>query len=230
MRSYVFIILTTFLLCFFLLEQAWERGLVFPLGALSFAHVGLDVSHHQGEIDWAKVSGHKPKIDFVYIKATEGEDHKDTRFAENWQKAQQAGIKVGAYHFFTLCKPGDLQFQNFLDSVPVLVDAMPPAIDLEFGGNCSNRPDRDDLLADVLVFARQAEKYYGKKPVLYVTKGFYRRYLRGSELGFPFWVRDLIWQPSIPTHQGWDLWQFTSRARVSGINTPVDLNAAKKLL
>ena len=61
---------------------------------------GIDVSHHQGPIDWTAlpVQG----VDFAYIKATEGGDHRDTRFAENWRASRAAGVRRGAYHFFTL--------------------------------------------------------------------------------------------------------------------------------
>ncbi len=230
MKNVVFGSVIFFLLGFFLLEQAWERGLVVPLGAYSHEYLGLDVSHHQGDIRWSEVSDNEPKIDFVYIKATEGKDHKDTKFLENWQQASLTGIKVGAYHFFTWCKTGQEQFENFKDSVPVDISAMPPAIDLEFGGNCSARPPRQQLLANLSVFAELVETHYGKKPLLYVTKGFYRHYLKAANLDFPFWGRDVIWQRRIPIHRSWSYWQFTSRARVSGIETPVDLNAAKVLL
>src|SRR5690349_2704594 len=60
---------------------------------------GIDVSHHQNEIDWRKVA--HDDVSFAFIKATEGGDHRDTRFATNWKEAQAAGLKVGAYHFFT---------------------------------------------------------------------------------------------------------------------------------
>ncbi len=230
MKKLIFTGIILFLIGFFVLEQAWERGLVMPLGAFSYSHVGLDVSHHQGDIDWPMVRGNDLPIDFVYIKATEGKDHKDTQFKQNWVGAMESGIRVGAYHFFTLCKTGQEQFENFKDSVPVDLRAMPPAIDLEFGGNCSHRPTRKELLSSLDEFASRAQKHYGKNPVLYVTKSFYRHYLRGEDLPYSYWVRDLLWRPRIPTHKAWNYWQFTSRARVQGINTPVDLNAAKTIL
>src|SRR3954453_10276082 len=57
---------------------------------------GIDVSHHQGQIDWSavKASG----IQFAYIKATEGTEFTDATFAENWRNSNTAGIVRGAYH------------------------------------------------------------------------------------------------------------------------------------
>ena len=67
---------------------------------------------HQGPIDWQRVAG--DGIGFVYMKATEGGDWVDATFAPNWAGARAAGLKVGAYHFFTLCRAGADQAANFL--------------------------------------------------------------------------------------------------------------------
>ena len=73
---------------------------------------GIDVSTHQGAIDWAAVAG--DGIDAAYVKASEGATFEDDRFAENWAGAKAAGLEVGAYHFFTLCKEGEEQAANLL--------------------------------------------------------------------------------------------------------------------
>ena len=94
---------------------------------------GIDVSHHQKEIDWRKVA--RDDVAFAFIKATEGGDHRDTRFARNWREAQAAGVKVGAYHFFTFCRSGLDQARNFLGALGPETGTLPAALDLEFGGN-----------------------------------------------------------------------------------------------
>src|SRR5689334_19896361 len=58
---------------------------------------GIDVASHQGAIDWEAVAG--DHMAFAYIKATEGGDFTDDRFAENWDAAGAAGLDRGAYHF-----------------------------------------------------------------------------------------------------------------------------------
>jgi lysozyme len=55
---------------------------------------GIDVSHHQGAIDWARVKGSGQA--FAFIKATEGVDFRDTRFVENWRRARAEGLATGA--------------------------------------------------------------------------------------------------------------------------------------
>src|SRR5262245_35091013 len=96
---------------------------------------GIDVSHHQGPIDWTRVAA--AGTDFAFIKATEGRDHVDREFAVNWVESQRAGVPRGAYHFFTFCTAGVDQAEHFLRVAPPAPDALPPVVDVEFGGNCS---------------------------------------------------------------------------------------------
>ena len=58
---------------------------------------GIDVSHFQGEVDWGAVAA--AGVRFAFIKATEGLDDVDPRFAQNWQGSRAAGLLRGAYHF-----------------------------------------------------------------------------------------------------------------------------------
>ena len=118
-----------------------------PLGAGE--RYGIDVSAHQGTIDWGRVS--RDRISFAYIKASEGRDFTDRFFARNWSEAGQAGLDRGAYHFFTLCSPGRDQARHFLSVAPPHSGpgVLAPAVDLELVGNCSRRPARADLQAEV---------------------------------------------------------------------------------
>ena len=97
--------------------------------AQDYAIRGFDVSHHQGEINWKKIS--PVQYQFVYLKATEGGDFKDRNFQENWLKAREQGLHVGAYHFYRLCRDGKVQAENFIATGPNKADALPPVIDLE---------------------------------------------------------------------------------------------------
>lgn len=128
---------------------------------------GIDVSHHQGDIDWQLLKSEK--LAFAYIKATEGGDFKDPRFHTNWEEASRSGIARGAYHFFTFCAPGVEQAANFIQSVPIEAEALPPVIDFEFVGNCNDRPAKESLLQDIRAFVKQIELTYGQSPVFYVT-------------------------------------------------------------
>ncbi len=104
-------------------------------------------------------------VAFAYLKASEGGDHRDRRFAANWQAARQAGIAVGAYHFFTFCRPGAEQAANFLAAAPTTADALPVAVDLEFGGNCGARPDGVAMRRELDAFLALVEAREGKPSV-----------------------------------------------------------------
>ena len=80
--------------------------------AKSYDVVGIDVSHYQGKIDWNMIE--KQKIDFAFIKATEGSSHIDECFEDNWSNAQDTSLKIGAYHFFSFESSGKKQAKLFL--------------------------------------------------------------------------------------------------------------------
>ncbi len=180
---------------------------------------GIDVSHHQGLIDWRAVAA--DDVVFAYLKASEGGDHADSRFAANWRAARQAGLRVGAYHYFTLCRSGAEQARNFLAATPPDADALPPVVDLEFGGNCGTRPDGATLRRELDAFLGPVEQRTGRPAVLYMTDEFRAAY--GKALpDRPQWRRSIVFAPW--GGQAWTIWQFHNRGRVEGIKGPVDLN------
>jgi lysozyme len=182
---------------------------------------GVDVSHHQGEIDWVRVAG--ADVHFAFIKATEGGDHLDTRFEHNWLAAGEAGLVRGAYHFFTFCTPGPVQADHFLAVVPPDPGALPPGVDVEFAGNCKAWTDIDSIRGELGAFLERIEAAWGRAPFLYITRESERRIIRGHFDEYPTWVRSLILRPG-GRDPKWIFWQYTDDGSVPGIETPVDLN------
>jgi len=180
---------------------------------------GIDVSHHQGQIDWGgvKASG----IQFAYLKATEGADFTDAKFAENWRNGKAAGVVRGAYHFFTLGTSGQSQADHFIATVPADADALPPAIDLEFSGHNKDRhPPPEEFQRELATFWDAIVAHYRKVPVVYTATDFQKQYLRFMPIE-RLWIRDLVLRPD----PGWTFWQFSNRGRIHGIPGFVDLNA-----
>ena len=85
---------------------------------------GIDISKWQGPINWASVKS--AGTQFAYIKATEGGDHVDERFLENWDGAGRAGVPRGAYHFVFWCRSAEDQMAWFKRNVPNDPTALPP--------------------------------------------------------------------------------------------------------
>ena len=185
---------------------------------------GIDVSHHQGRINWKRVHG--DGVGFAYIKASEGAGLRDPRFAENWRDAKAAGIGRGAYHFFTLCRAGREQATNFIATVPREAEALPPVVDLEFGGNCAARPDRLRLLKELRDFIAMVEAHSEKTMILYVTREFDAAYRVSSAFDRPLWLRSIFFEPRYGAHR-WVMWQANPRRRIAGISGPVDWNVVR---
>lgn len=190
--------------------------------AQDYAIRGFDVSHHQGEINWKKISPRQ--YQFVYLKATEGGDFRDSNFQQNWLKAREQGLHVGAYHFYRLCRDGKVQAENFIATVPKKADALPPAIDLEYDSNCINTYTKEQLLKEIQVMHDQLHKHYGKQPIFYISKSFYHIVLMGNFTETPLWVRDYDGKPELKDGRQWTFWQHSSQGKIAGIPKAVDLN------
>jgi lysozyme len=182
---------------------------------------GIDVSHYQGSIDWQAVAA--DGIDFAYLKATEAGDWVDETFATNWDGARAAGLDVGAYHFFTFCRTGADQAANFLRVVPDDGD-LPPAVDLEFPNNCSQRSSKDDLQRELKVFLDRVEEALGEPVLLYVEDDFDERYDIVDTFSGATWERNM-WRR--PGNDRWTFWQCSDVAQVDGIDGGVDLDVRR---
>jgi lysozyme len=183
---------------------------------------GIDVSHHQGRIDWSRVAA--DDMSFAYIKATEGGDHVDTRFAENWEGAGRAGLTRGPYHFFTLCSSGEVQARNFLTVVPADPNGLPPAVDLELAGNCSARPDKATVHREIREFLHLVEDGLGQEALLYIGNDFESMYGVREVFDRPLWHLRFLLRPDV---DGWVVWQVMGFAQIEGIAGNVDLDVLR---
>ena len=183
---------------------------------------GIDVSSHQGSIQWQRVAG--DEIRFAYIKATEGSDFTDRRFVENWRGAGAAGLRRGAYHYFTLCTPGADQAANFLRIAPPDAGALPPAVNLELVGNCATRPSRADLERELAAFLERVEGAWHVPMVLYVGDEWERMYPSRKRLGRTLWQLRVLRRPR---QAQWVVWQVHGLAHVEGVKGRVDLDVMR---
>src|SRR3954469_6537413 len=126
----------------------------------NYAIHGIDVSHHQDDINWDLVKNMQVKnikIGFAFIKATEGIGRVDSHFNQNWFRSKDAGLCRGAYHFFLATKSGKLQAQNFIDVVNLKRGDLPPVLDVEQTYGVPT----ERLRREVKVFLQTTEQYYG---------------------------------------------------------------------
>jgi lysozyme len=186
--------------------------------AMKYKIKGLDVSHHQGKINWKEVN-EQNNFRFVYIKATEGEDFIDNQFQTNWREAQKYMV-TGAYHFFSMESTGEAQAALFIKTVPKQEVSLPPVIDLEIGLGY----DHEKVKLQLHKMVELLKQYYGKNPILYVTYDTYNQYVKGDFAELELWLRDILKHPKLDQRK-WMLWQFNDRGKVHGISENVDINA-----
>lgn len=201
--------------------ESFFRPRAFPPDRAEFPIRGIDVSHHQGRIDWQRVAA--DDVAFAIIKATEGGDYVDDTFAQNLRQARAAGLAVGAYHFFTFCRPGADQAKNFISTVPPGGQLLPPVVDIEFHGNCPHRPSPAELGAELLAFLGPVEAAYGKPAIIYITDDAAPTYSAHIAIRHR-WLRSIAMPPK---EDDWVYWQYLDTGRVDGISGDVDLNVLK---
>ena len=195
----------------------------------SFAVHGVDVAKWQGDIDWRllKATG----VSFAFIKATEGGDHLDAKFQQNWRRAREAGVLRGAYHFYYFCRPAEEQARWFIRNVPKERGALPPVLDMEWNAHsktCGSRVPREQALREMRTFLKIVQRHYGQKPVIYTTVDFHRDVMRGEFNDYDLWLRstkDHV-DDVYPSRKGrWVFWQYTATGRAAGVEGDIDLNA-----
>ncbi|WP_022765978.1 GH25 family lysozyme [Butyrivibrio sp. XPD2006] len=174
---------------------------------------GVDVSHHQGEVDWDKLS--KEDISFAFIKATEGSQYKDEQFDRNWGKAAATELRIGAYHFFSLDSSGADQAENFCNTVEAVKDMLPPVVDVEPYGNYQDpgQLDKEKMMAELGDFLIGVESYYGLKPIIYTTEEWLP-VLEEKFSDYDLWIRNVYGKPDPATN--WTFWQYSNRHVLSG--------------
>ena len=128
----------------------------------------------------------------------------------------------GPYHFYSLCRGGAEQAANLIATVPKEPGMLPPAADLEFGGNCEARPSVEEFRAELDVFLETVGGHYGARPIIYTNPRFYGRYLDEDPPDVVWWVHAPIVQPR--GSPDWTFWQYFSAPK-DGVSGRVDRNA-----
>lgn len=183
---------------------------------------GIDVSHHQGKIDWKEVAKDK-QIKFVYIKATQGTSIKDKNYEQNIKGARRQGLRCGSYHYLSCLTSVRSQFRNFQKAMRGHKQDLIPMIDIEHEG--VKRWSKKQVQDSVALFAKLIERKYGKKPLIYSHVNFYNSHFTPRyNKYFLFLSRYSSERPSIKGVGRHNIWQFTDRGRVRGIHGNVDLD------
>lgn len=184
---------------------------------------GIDISHHQGEIDWSRLSlatYRERPINFVFMKATEGGDFVDDSFRYNFAQARERGLVRGAYHFFLPDVSAEVQARNFISQVQLQPGDLPPVLDIEVMG----KGGEEELQQRAATWLSIVERHYGVAPIIYASYKFKTNYLSNPPFTrYPYWIAH-YYVEDLEYKGAWTFWQHTDRGRLDGIDTRVDLN------
>ncbi len=180
---------------------------------------GVDVSHYQMQVDWDTLL--TQNIDFVFIKATEGESLQDSLFIKNWEALGRRDVIRGAYHFFHPSVSIEGQFQNFTKRVKLESLDLPPVVDIEVTNGESATNIRDALKQILL----KLEAHYKIKPIIYTNQKLYNEYLQNAFSEYPLWIaRYNTIEPELIDGHHWTFWQYGNRGQLRGVVGDIDFN------
>lgn len=220
--------------------QTWEVG----ENELAQESYGIDVSYHQGVIDWAQVA--QDGVDFAIVRvglryAESGVLAEDILARYNMQEASANGIAVGVYFFSTAATEEEaLEEAAFvLDIISGYPITYPIVYNCEMFDDSDNRHssltvEERSHLADVFLSAIEAEGYtgmfYASKNELTANTKWETNYLQSE---YRIWVAQYPGDETGATPEGTstytgrhEMWQYTSEAQVAGISGTVDRNVA----
>ena len=200
------------------------------------SQTAVDVSDLQGKIDWERVS--EDGIDFAMIRLgrrgyTEGNIYLDDYYYENVSGVQSEGMPFGVYFFSqAITEDEAIEEANFVIkhlsgsgiSYPVVFDHEP----VESADGRANNLSKNELTHITKAFCQKIEDA-GYTPMIYGNAFDMERLNLNDLKGIDVWYAE--YESSQPTGQfDFAMWQYSSTANVSGINTQADLSILFKPL
>ena len=193
------------------------------------AVLGVDVSAHQGEIDWEQVRS--AGMEFAIIRIgyrgyTSGGIYEDEYARANLEGAKAAGLKVGVYFYSQALDEGEaLREARFcIDALEGIALDLPVVFDWEYAGEDTRSAEmtHDALMACTRSFCREVEEA-GYEAMIYFNPHIAENFLTLEELQeYPFWLAmytdEMTWPYAV------EMWQYTATGSVPGISGNTDIN------
>lgn len=203
---------------------------------------GIDVSHHQSDVDWDNMalycdnngnvyankntnSPYRQPVFFCYMKATEGATVKDKTYSVRMIEAQRHGIARGAYHFLHIGTNINDQIKNFLETATWTTGDMPPALDVELETEITEFGIEQSQKV-ILEWLEIVENKLGVRPIIYTREGIKNKYLNDVRFDkYDFWIAR--YSENQPNNFDWLVWQKTDRGYMAGTKGQIDINLFK---
>ncbi|MCX7744266.1 MAG: GH25 family lysozyme [Flavobacteriales bacterium] len=181
--------------------------------------LGMDVSHYQGKIDWQQVKK-DGKIQFVFIKATEGKSITDSLYWKNYFNCKNYNIPCGAYHYFIPGVDGAKQAHHFLSNCKIEKGDLRPVLDIEV----MHWEGATALHREIDRFMQVVKQKTGQEIILYTGNNFYKKYLKAYYPNHTIWLAHYNIPNIHHRTNKWHIWQYTETGKVKGVPGFVDLN------
>lgn len=190
---------------------------------------GLDVSRHQGKVDWNHWWRRGKR--FVWVKATEGTGYRNQFFTQQYNGSYRRGFIRGAYHFALPDQSsGAAQARYFSrhgGGWSADGKTLPGVIDMEYnpyGPTCYGK-SKKAMAKWVNDFSRTYHATWGRWPVIYTSRSWWNQCVgdKSGKIGTrnPLWLARYAKRPGALPH-GWKTWRFWQYS-----STPIDQNLFK---
>lgn len=198
----------------------------------TLSYAGIDVSSHQGQIDWQQVKEYG--IEFAIIRlGYRGYDYGniclDTCAEYNLTQAKAAGLKVGAY-FFSQAVSKEEAIEEAEFAISVLGDFeldLPLAFDwekVEYSDARTDKVKKAELMECAKAFCGEVAEA-GYQPMIYFNPSLAETHLELIELvEYPFWLAAYSTQTGLSFPYRMEFWQYRDDGAIPGIEGPVDVD------
>ena len=188
--------------------------------------LGIDVSVHNGKVDFKKVKA--AGYDFVFIRDGYGDvlsypSQIDSRYEENYKNAKAAGMHVGAYHYMyaTTVEAARREAQGMLSLLKGKQFDMPVALDIEERAQYNLNGMAKSMIIEAFMDVIEKAGYYA---VLYSYEAFLKTVPKSTLDKYDIWCANIVSKPSIR----YGIWQYSFTGKVDGIHGDVDLDRTDK--
>lgn len=202
----------------------------------SVSKVGIDVSEHQGAINWERASG---AVDFAIIRlgyrgyGSEGGIALDGYYTANMQGAVENGVPVGIYFYSQATsyeegvEEANFVLQNmgsYALSYPIVLDREDPMVEEARTNDLSVEQHTQASLGFL-----ETIQAAGYPAMMYTNRMYYALYLNIESIyQYPIWYAQYADEPDWPYE--FNIWQYTENGEVPGVSGPVDLNIQMKAI
>lgn len=192
------------------------------------SYFGIDVSEHNGTLDWAKIKANGVK--YAIIRTGYGKSYTDSQFHNNIKGALAQGIPVGIYHFsYATSAAGAKREAEFVISLLAPYKdkiTLPVFFDFEYDTVSYAQKQGVTLgkqaFNDHTVAFCEAIKAAGYTPGVYYNLDYYNRFVDKSRLGgYVQWYAQYASRPEISKY---DIWQYSSTVKLNGLPGRFDAN------